>query len=176
MVDSTHVSYYAPNGNQSPYFSTAPNQNNSGQYNFSSTPAYGDASDTQARSIKRQRSESLSWMDGFDETAMGLNTTKRIATDTEDWLSPVSKMSSNQMSNYYGSQDMNSYSTFMGNNSNSCDQSNGMMQQHMMGSQCPQKMSLSHNSNPSKPYKCTVPGCEKSYKNANGLKYHAAVS
>ncbi|KAK9674609.1 Transcriptional regulator of ribosomal biogenesis proteins [Basidiobolus ranarum] len=23
-----------------------------------------------------------------------------------------------------------------------------------------------------KPYKCPVPGCEKSYKNANGLKYH----
>ncbi|KAI9259558.1 hypothetical protein BDA99DRAFT_513547 [Phascolomyces articulosus] len=25
---------------------------------------------------------------------------------------------------------------------------------------------------PDKPYKCTVPGCLKSYKNANGLKYH----
>jgi hypothetical protein len=26
-----------------------------------------------------------------------------------------------------------------------------------------------------RPYKCQVPGCEKSYKNANGLKYHRRV-
>lgn len=25
---------------------------------------------------------------------------------------------------------------------------------------------------PTRPYKCTVPGCTKAYKNANGLKYH----
>ncbi|KAF9997083.1 hypothetical protein BGZ79_009188 [Entomortierella chlamydospora] len=27
-------------------------------------------------------------------------------------------------------------------------------------------------SDETKPYRCTVPGCDKSYKNANGLKYH----
>jgi transcription factor SFP1 len=29
-------------------------------------------------------------------------------------------------------------------------------------------------SNREKPFKCTVPGCEKAYKQPNGLKYHKA--
>ncbi|KAG1470190.1 hypothetical protein G6F56_002825 [Rhizopus delemar] len=30
-----------------------------------------------------------------------------------------------------------------------------------------------HNSNADKPYKCPVGGCDKAYKNPNGLKYHS---
>ncbi|KAG1049806.1 hypothetical protein G6F43_007887 [Rhizopus delemar] len=32
--------------------------------------------------------------------------------------------------------------------------------------------SAQHNSNADKPYKCSVGGCDKAYKNPNGLKYH----
>lgn len=28
------------------------------------------------------------------------------------------------------------------------------------------------DSNADKPYKCSIPGCDKAYKNPNGLKYH----
>ncbi|KAM3588599.1 Transcription factor sfp1 [Umbelopsis sp. WA50703] len=31
---------------------------------------------------------------------------------------------------------------------------------------------ISSIANANKPFKCTVPGCEKAYKNPNGLKYH----
>ncbi|KAI7854282.1 hypothetical protein BDC45DRAFT_440885 [Circinella umbellata] len=32
--------------------------------------------------------------------------------------------------------------------------------------------SANNNANADKPYKCNVPGCQKAYKNPNGLKYH----
>lgn len=35
-----------------------------------------------------------------------------------------------------------------------------------------QKLDSYLDSNADKPYKCNVPGCQKAYKNPNGLKYH----